>query len=70
MEIKTKFDIGDKVWVLKDGKDKELEIKSIIIGNGDVWYDNSEAYLVFQPHKEEQCFATKDELIAYIKSDD
>lgn len=70
MEINTKFSLGDKVFVLKDGKVKEIEIKSITVDEKGIWYDDSEAYMVFQPHHEKQCFATKEELIAYITSDD
>lgn len=70
MELKTKFALGDKVFVLKNGKIREIEIKSITFDENGVWYDDTEAFLVYQPHHERQCFATKDELVAYITSDD
>lgn len=69
MTIQTRFNLGDKVFVLKDGKVREIEIKSITVDDKGVWYDDTEAYMIFQPHHEEQCFATKEELIEYITSE-
>lgn len=71
MEIKTKFAIGDKVFVLKEGKAREIEIKSVIVTTDEkVYYSGDTASsFILQPVPEELCFATKEELIEYITSD-
>ena len=70
MEIKTKFSIGDKVFVLKDNKAKELEIKSVFCDEDGIRYSDDKDSFIGFTYPKHLCFATKDELIAYITSDD
>ena len=69
MEIKTKFAIGDKVWIVKDSKAVTKTVDSIHIYKSGATYSAKEnsSYMSIP---ESQCFATKEELIAYITSDD
>jgi len=70
MEIKTKFNIGDKTWTLIDGKAKETVVDSIHIYNDGVSYAVKDAdRRGYIQHQEAQCFKTKDELIEYITSE-
>lgn len=68
MEVKTKYNVGDKVWVIADNKPTEFLIDSIEIFINDVghhgisqsiWYvdKNNEGY------QEHQVFPTKEKLI-------
>lgn len=71
MEIKTKFGIGDKVWCIYHTKVKSFVIKNIRIHGGfallRIYYSDKEETITVN---ESECFATKDELIAYITSDE
>lgn len=69
MIIETKFNLGDKVFVLKDCKAVEMEIKSIAIDKDGNYYSDSNASCVFQPIPEAQCFASVNELVEYITSE-
>lgn len=68
MEIKTKFNLGGKVWTLCGDKVKEIEIKSILVTERGIFYSGTEGYVITS-HAEDRCFATKDELIRYITSE-
>lgn len=69
MDIHTKFDIGDRVWAIEDSRAVCFEVRGVqasafrytddipqvlrVVYNG----DGTEA------HREDTCFATKDELL-------
>lgn len=68
MEIKTKYNIGDKVWVIADNEPTEFLIDSIEIfilnmgqyGIGQsIWYVNKEN----EGYERHQVFPTKEELL-------
>lgn len=63
MEIKTKFAPGDKAWVIKDCKLTKIQINAVVIRESGVYFAES-VYCCLYP--DETCFATKDELLAYI----
>lgn len=69
MEIISKFNLGDKVFTIRNNKAREIEIKSITVDEKGVWYSDSEASYIYSPHKETECFATREELIKYICND-
>ncbi|MDE6649657.1 MAG: hypothetical protein K2K45_06990 [Muribaculaceae bacterium] len=67
MERKAKFTFGDKVYVIKDSKVKELEVKSIVLGKDEIRYSGDESGLFFiESYHEDQCFASREELCNYI----
>lgn len=72
MEIKTKHNIGDKVFVIdtKEAKIKAFEIgrisayvSPVFDNNQTVNYSSNDSY---ESYPEENCFKTQDELIAYM----
>lgn len=70
MEIKTKFNPGDKVWTIIDGKAKETAVESIHIFKDGVSYAVNKADKhCYVQHPESECFPTKEALIAYISGD-
>ncbi len=75
MEIKTKFNIGDEVWSLSENRLMKRKIKQIIINNGISYvFDDSRMSLVESLYHlpilgESCCFATKNDLIAYLLGD-
>lgn len=76
MTIETKFNIGDSVWTIREGKAVQVEILGIEIKRGEQ-YDcdevdrnqyrvkHHEEYERFWAH-EDACHATKEELIASL----
>ena len=69
MDIKTKYDLGQSVFFMKDNKVKTSAIKQISI---DVWYNKYKEismriqyYLFFadQFYEEDNLFLTKEELL-------
>ena len=69
MDIKTKYDLGQSVFFMKDNKVETSAIKQISI---DVWYNKfneiriKERYYLFsgdQFYGEEDLFLTKEELL-------
>ena len=69
MEIKTKYDIGQRVFFMKDNKVETSAIRQIII---DVWYNRDKdikertSYGLFSTdrfYEEENLFLTKEELL-------
>ena len=69
MEIKTKFNIGDKAIVLKESKATEIEIRSILVNETGISYSYDNGLFLMNVFPEAQCFKTKDELIEYITSE-
>lgn len=63
MEIKTKFNIGDKVWTICKCKATEIEISAIIVDANGVWLRAKKDYSAFC---EDECFISKDELLKHI----
>ena len=63
MQINTKYNIGDKVWVMSDNKPTELLIDSIEIFihsiGYSIWYVDKEN----EGYEELQVFPTKEELL-------
>ena len=67
MEIKTKFALGDKVWIVNDSKAVQAEIHSIFICSQYTDYnlklsDGSMKLSI----NESECFGTKEELMRYV----
>ena len=69
MDIKTKYDLGQSVFFMKDNKVETSAIKQISI---DVWYNKfneiriKERYYLFsadQFYEEDNLFLTKEELL-------
>lgn len=65
MEIKTKYGIGQPVWVLRNCKATRIEINAILITEKGVEYGESR-YSVMTP--EEECFSSKEDLGRYVMS--
>lgn len=67
MEIKTKFNLGDKVWTLKDFRATEIEVSGYEINSvGKLRVRDAGFYL----YNEDECFVSKEELVNYIVNDD
>lgn len=66
MEIKTKFNIGDKVWTIRNCKATEIEVAAMVIDVNGVWIRSKEVYSVFH---EDNCFPAKEALINHILDD-
>lgn len=62
MEIKTKFNIGDKVWVVINSKASEIEVAAISITKDGIFYGESR----YGMHRESECFETKAELLKFV----
>lgn len=70
MEIVTKFAIGDKVWTIKDCKAKEYSVYAIHINKGGtIYYLDDGKTRSLESVAEEQCFASREELIKHISDD-
>lgn len=76
MEIKTRFDIGDKAWTLSRNKAVEFEVCSISISRSKtllpityITYCGASRDGKVITAIESECFASKEELIAYITSE-
>lgn len=74
MVIKTKFNIGDEVWTMIGCKAVKLGIESIHIYKDQIRYALKSNKCSRIPYgdkstAETECFATRDELIAYISDD-
>lgn len=73
MDIKTKFNVGDKVFTI----DKEtFKMKRFVVGSVSIWADD-DTMVTYYPKKEEivdyserykenVCFASENELLSYI----
>lgn len=74
MEIKTKFNLGDKVWTIIGCKADKMEVESIHIYKDQIRYSlKSDKYSRItygeKSAVETECFATRNELLAYISDD-
>lgn len=77
MDIKTKFNVGDKVFTL----DKEtFKMKRFVVGSVSIWADD-DTMVTYYPKKEESvtfnerynenmCFASENELLSHITTKD
>ena len=65
MEIKTKFNLGDKIWAVINSKATEIEVTAISITANGISYGDSQ----YNMHRESECFFSKPELIEYIASE-
>ena len=77
MEIKTKFDIGDKAWTLSRNKAVEFEVCSISISRSKtplpvtyITYCGASRDGKVITAIESECFASKEALIACVIGDD
>lgn len=68
MEIKTKFNLGDTVWIIRGSKATKITIEAIAVNKNGIFY--SDCPLVVDIRPESQCFATKEELVDYILASD
>lgn len=67
MEIKTKFNLGDKVWTLKNFRATEIEVSGYEINSvGKLRVRDAGFYL----YNEDECFVSKEELVNYIVNND
>lgn len=67
MEIKTKFALGDTVWIVVESKAIQAEVHSIFIGKEVLFYNlkpSPDAMSI--AYEEQKCFATKEELLKYV----
>lgn len=62
MEIKTRFAIGDKVWIIQNSKATQITIEIIRLDNKAIMY-GANAYDLYL---ESECFATKEALLEYV----
>lgn len=67
MEIKTKYNVGDKLWTIKDCKAIEFEVGSLLINvNNDKkrisYYPKTDVFST-ENYEEDICFSSKEELI-------
>lgn len=62
MEIKTKYNIGDKVWFIHQNKCVSMEVENILMNGKDMYvqytFNNNEIWL-----SENHLFPTKEELL-------
>lgn len=76
MDIKTKFQLNQDVWMMKDNKPYSFKIFDIIahvnmrdVGNYCSVIDTTIKYIGYSGHPEvyeDNCFASKEELIASL----
>lgn len=61
MEIKTKYAIGDTLWRIRNSRAESFECAVIA-------YEKTASYgkSVYDLSEEAQCFASKEELLAYV----
>lgn len=67
MEIKTKFNIGDAVYILEGYKIHRANIAGVFFQKlGDSPASIQYKFAVFPTKKESECFETKESLIKYL----
>ena len=67
MQIKTKFDIGDAVYLLDGYKIRRANIVGVFFQQiGEATCSIQYKFAVFQTRKESEVFKTKEELIKHI----
>lgn len=64
MEIKTKFNLGDKVWRIHNSKAVSFEIGCILY-DGATYYGETR----YDTTIESECFPTKEALIEYVEAE-
>lgn len=64
MEIRTKFGLGDKVWVIRNLRAEQIEVNAVIADESGVWVRAADAY--YPMFREDACFPTKEALIKHI----
>lgn len=67
MEIKTKYNVGNKLWTIKDCKAIEFEVESLLINvnkdkNSISYYPKKDMFSS-ENYEENICFSSKEELI-------
>lgn len=62
MEIKTKFSLGEKVWIIQNSKATQITIEIIRLDNKAIMYGAN----AYDLHLESECFATKEALLEYV----
>lgn len=65
-EIISNHNIGDKVFILRNHKIKEVEITNIIANQDGVSYSFEKKSSIIYPVKEELCFRSAELLIEYL----
>ena len=68
MTIKTKYNIGDMVWILDGYQILSTCVKGVdvqVLGNSKPYVQYK--FFTYPPLKEEHVFKTKEELIKYIE---
>lgn len=63
MEIKTRYNLGDKVWTVQNCKAVQMEITEISINKERISYRGDIGYTTFP---EDNCFITKKSLVNYL----
>ncbi len=67
MEVKTKFNIGDAVYILEGYKIHRANIVGVFFQQmGESPSSIQYSFAVFPTKKERECFSTKEELIKYL----
>ena len=63
MDVKTKFKIGDKIWIVKNYKAQEIEVLAVVVTEKGVGYAISDIDFARDAVPESCCYASKEELI-------
>ena len=67
MEIKTKYNIGDTVYIIDGSRIKRAVIEDIWIAAIEGYTKISYRFKLYPMKPEAECFATKEELINHLK---
>lgn len=67
MEIKTKYNIGDTVYIIDGSRIKRAVIEDIWIAAIEGYMKISYRFKLYPMKSEAECFATKEELINHLK---
>lgn len=68
MEFKTKFNIGDKVFTIKEMRIFHFVIKSVSVYNSEMGTRISYSDGTFYFYEEQNCFRSEEELLNFIHS--
>lgn len=68
MEIKTKYNVGDKLWTIKDFRAYEFEVDRINVyinkeGKTDVSYYPERDIISSDSYSEQNCYQSREDLI-------
>lgn len=69
MELRAKYSIGERVFVLRDGRMAEIEIKTILVDNCGIRYSENGGTVIFKSYPEARCFRTRKEFVDYISKE-